>query len=111
MADAADAVRKGPRAGPVRRVLGRFRISDSPLGYRIARPAGVVRASATLSRSWGRSGGNRGHQWKCDRGASSGVEFLATKIIEGAGRFRPDMNDRARRLVSTATAREKVIRL
>ena len=41
----------------------------------------------------------------------SGVKFLAAKIIEGAGCFRPSMNDSADLLISIATARHEVIRL
>jgi hypothetical protein len=39
------------------------------------------------------------------------VEFLAAKIIEEAGRFRPGMNNRSHLLISIAVARHEVIHL
>jgi hypothetical protein len=39
------------------------------------------------------------------------VEFLAAKIIEGAGRFRPSVNNRAYLLISIAPTGHEVIRV
>ena len=69
----------------------------------------AARLGAATSSS--RERGNDRQQWKCDGSSASGGEFRAAKIIEEAGRCRPDMNDCTHLLISMAAARHEVIRL